>query len=98
MLAKSPANEKKWLSFALVGLFLFLISVEVQVHNHPLWQKENNSCPAYILSLTVHAEQIPHVDFQQELKLLAENIFPETNCYSSQTTTLPFHRRGPPTR
>ena len=98
MLAKSPANEKKWLSFALVGLFLFLISVEVQVHNHPLWQKENNSCPAYILSLTVHADQIPHVDLQQALKPLAENTFAETNLYISQTTALPFHRRGPPTR
>jgi hypothetical protein len=49
-------RTKRIIVFNLIAVLLFLTSVEVLAHNHPLSQGENNSCPAYVLSNTANLE------------------------------------------
>ena len=45
------------LSIVLLGLiFLVIVSLGDLAHNHPLTQKENASCPAYVLSISINFE------------------------------------------
>ncbi len=96
MAGNSHKTEKKIFAVALIGLFLFLVAVESHVHNHSLWQGENDSCPAYILSFTVNADSIPHVDLNQALCLFTEILPTDSEQRPTQDTYFPFHRRGPP--
>ncbi len=87
---------KKILIPVLTGLLLILTSVGGIAHNHPIWQGENNSCPAYILNNTVNFEQAPGIDFSPVLLQSAEIIQYSDDSPVLQSYFYPFDRRGPP--
>ncbi|NOX90020.1 MAG: hypothetical protein GXO77_13455 [Calditrichaeota bacterium] len=80
----------------LSGFLLILTSVGGVAHNHPIWQGENNSCPAYILNNTVNFEQAPGIDFSPVLLQSAEIIQYSDDYPAIQSYFYPFDRRGPP--
>jgi|GEM_PF-7059462 hypothetical protein len=92
-------RAKRIVVFNLIAVLLFLTSVEVLAHNHPLFQGENNSCPAYILYNTANLEQstppiepFNPVPFVEILHLQNDSFQPLLifTCFS--------HRAPPPVR
>lgn len=56
---------KKTFIIGLGLIFLFIVSVGDLAHNHLPTQAENASCPAYILSFSIHFEPfLPLVSIQ----------------------------------
>lgn len=81
---------------SIIAAFLYLTSVEVLAHNHPLWQGENNTCPAYILANSLNLEQATPILFTPESVPLFEISLLNDEPFIQKIILLPFSRRGPP--
>ncbi len=89
-------RTKRILVFNLIAVLLFLTSVEVLAHNHPLYQGENNSCPAYILSNLAHFEQASLPVEPLQVVPFVEILSLQNDFFQPQIVFFCFSRRGPP--
>jgi len=88
---------RKTVSIALVGFYLLLTTVAVNHHNHPLSQGENDHCPAYILGLSVNADQTPDALATLPAALhFFGNLTPENDLAVSQLSFFYISQRAPP--
>ena len=89
-------RTKRIVVFSLIAFLLFLTSVEVLAHNHPLWQGENSSCPAYILGISVNFEPASPIPSPQLPVPLFEITILKNDQFISQNVFNYFSHRGPP--
>ena len=89
-------RTKRFLVFNLIAVFLFLTTVEVLAHNHPLFQGENNSCPAYILSNTAHLEQAVVPVEPVNAVPFVEILHQQEEIFQPQIVFSCFSHRAPP--
>ena len=89
-------RAKRFLVFNLIAVLLFLTSVEVLAHNHPLYQGENNSCPAYILSNTANLEQAVVPVVPANAVPFVEILHQQNESFQPQIVFSCFSHRGPP--
>ncbi len=87
---------KRIVVFNLIAVLLFLTSVEVLAHNHPLYQGENNSCPAYILSNTAHLQQVVVPVEPVRTVPFVEFLTIENDSFQAQVHFACFSHRAPP--
>ncbi len=89
-------RAKRFLVFNLIAVLLFLTSVEVLAHNHPLYQGENNSCPAYILSNTANLEQAVVPTEPVKAVPFVEVLSQQDEAFQPQIVFSCFSHRAPP--
>ncbi len=88
---------KKILTIGLLSGYLFMALVLSHVHNHPVTQAENDSCPAHIIASVVFSESVP-IDLSEVAAVEFNGIFlfiPSATLYP-QTVLLHHSNRAPP--
>ncbi len=88
---------KKTLTIGLISGYLFMALVLSHVHNHPLTQAENDSCPAYIIASVVFSESVP-IDLSEVAAVEFNGIFLSIPpaALNPQTVLIYHSNRAPP--
>ncbi len=88
---------KRLVTLQLIAGYLFMTLVLSHVHNHPLTEPENDSCPAFIISSIVNSDDVPtgltqvaSVEFTGTYLTLFPSVL------DSQTTIYHSSDRAPP--
>jgi hypothetical protein len=88
---------KRLVTLQLIVGYLFMTLILSHVHNHPLTEPENDSCPAFIISSVLNSDDVP-TDLTQVaameftgtyIPLFTSVLYPQTTIYFSP-------KRAPP--
>lgn len=87
---------KKILLFSLISSFLYVTLILSHVHNHPLDEPGDETCPAYIISSTINGEQLPlglsdvaDLEFSGDYLSLFKDPLESQNSNTSQSKRAP---------
>ena len=87
---------RKPISLLTIAFYLILSLVLSQAHNHPASEGENDSCPAYIIGLSVTADEVPAMVAESTVLRLLQTISLTGKDLTVQPIFTPFRHRGPP--
>jgi len=87
---------RKTIALFSIAFYLILALVLSHVHNHPIFDGENDSCPAYIIAISVSADQVPAMEADPTWLRVLLTITPLEEPSVSQNVCTSFRKRGPP--
>jgi hypothetical protein len=87
---------RKPLSLLTIAFYLILSLVLSHVHNHSILEGENDSCPAYIIGISVSADQVPAIEAEPTVLRVVQTVTLFEGIFTPQNVITPFRRRGPP--
>ncbi|MHB2150707.1 hypothetical protein ACX8XP_16765 [Calditrichota bacterium LG25] len=87
---------RKILTVALGLIFLFIVSAGDLAHNHSPLQKGNDSCPAYVLSHSIHFEPVFCAVFSTFAAAPLGTLSLKAQILPAEIFFHSFSRRAPP--